>query len=129
MIDLKAIIVPLTNLTNEQHDQFFDVACVDYIICDGKISKRNHNNRNEKIENLRQLNHAGLVAFSSGTSSTPKGILHDLSIFLSKFLEPKKSLKTLNFLLFDHVGGLNTLFYSLFNNATSVIPSARTVER
>ena len=128
LIDLKAIIVPLTNLTNEQHDQFFDVACVDYIICDGKISKRNHNNKNEKIENLRQLNHAGLVAFSSGTSSTPKGILHDLSIFLSKFLEPKKSLKTLNFLLFDHVGGLNTLFYSLFNNATSVIPSARTVE-
>ena len=80
LIDLKAIIVPLTNLTDEQHDQFFDVACVDYIICDGKISKRNHNNKNEKIENLRQLNHAGLVAFQVEPLYTERNT-HDLSIF------------------------------------------------
>ena len=128
LIDLNTIIVPLTNLTTTQHDQFFDQACVDFVIQNGELSKRTHNKKNDKIDELRKLNHAGLVAFSSGTTSSPKAILHDLSLFLGKFSEPKKSLKTLNFLLFDHVGGLNTLFYSLFNNGTSVIPNERTVE-
>lgn len=128
LIDLKAIIVPLTDLTIQQHEQFFDVACVDFIIRNGELKKRVHKNSNAKIEYLRKLNHAGLIAFSSGSTSEPKGVLHDLSIFLGKFSAPKKSLKTLNFLLFDHVGGLNTLFYSLFNKATSIIPKVRTVE-
>ena len=128
LIDLKTIIVPLTNLTTKQHDQFFDVACVDFVIQKGELSKRIHNKKNDKIDKLRKLNHAGLIAFSSGTTSSPKAILHDLSLFLSKFSEPQKSLKTLNFLLFDHVGGLNTLFYSLFNKGTTVIPSERTVD-
>ena len=128
LIDLKTIIVPLTKLTTNYHDQFFDAACVDFVIQKGELFKRVHNKKNDEIDKLRKLNHAGLVAFSSGTTSYPKAILHDLSLFLSKFSEPQKSLKTINFLLFDHVGGLNTLFYSLFNKGTSVIPNDRTVE-
>ena len=89
LIDLKTIIVPLTNLTVKQHDQFFDVACVDFVIQNGDLSKRIHNKTNDKIDELRKLNHAGLIAFSSGTTSSPKAMLHDLSLFLSKFSEPK----------------------------------------
>lgn len=128
LIDLKTIIVPLTKLTTNHHDHFFDAACVDFVIQEGELFKRIHNKKNHEINKLRNLNHAGLVAFSSGTTSSPKAILHDLSLFLSKFSEPQKSLKTINFLLFDHVGGLNTLFYSLFNKGTSVIPNDRTIE-
>ena len=32
------------------------------------------------------------------------------------------------FLLFDHIGGINTLFHTLFNNGTIVAPKKRTVE-
>jgi acyl-CoA synthetase (AMP-forming)/AMP-acid ligase II len=33
----------------------------------------------------------------------------------------------MNFLLFDHIGGLNTLFHTLFNKGVVVAPKARTV--
>jgi acyl-CoA synthetase (AMP-forming)/AMP-acid ligase II len=33
----------------------------------------------------------------------------------------------MNFLLFDHIGGLNTLFHTLFNKGVVVAPEARTV--
>jgi acyl-CoA synthetase (AMP-forming)/AMP-acid ligase II len=33
----------------------------------------------------------------------------------------------MNFLLFDHIGGLNTLFHTLFNKGVVIAPEARTV--
>ena len=37
-------------------------------------------------------------------------------------------MKTLSFLLFDHIGGLNTLFHTLFNKGTVIFPRNRTVD-
>ena len=127
LIDLKAIIVPLTNATKHQHESFFKIAQVDYIIEKGDLKKRFHNDKNFLIEKLRQLNHGGLIAFSSGTSGQPKAILHDINLF-KKFSVPRKAYKTINFLLFDHVGGLNTMFHTLFNKGTIVVPKDRSVQ-
>jgi acyl-CoA synthetase (AMP-forming)/AMP-acid ligase II len=37
-------------------------------------------------------------------------------------------LRTLNFLLFDHIGGINTLLHTLYNKGVVVAPENRTVE-
>lgn len=70
---------------------------------------------------------AGLVLFTSGTTGKPKAILHDFSGFLERFGTPRPALRTLSFLLFDHIGGLNTLFHTLFNRGVVVSPGSRDV--
>jgi len=69
-------------------------------------------------ELLQKLNHPGLVLFTSGTSGVPKAAVHDFLKLLEKFRQRRKSLKTLNFLLFDHWGGLNTMLHTLSNGGT-----------
>jgi acyl-CoA synthetase (AMP-forming)/AMP-acid ligase II len=47
---------------------------------------------------------------------------------MQRFETPRPTLKTINFLLFDHIGGLNTLLHTLFNKGTVVAPKSRRVE-
>ena len=128
LIDLKAIIVPLTKETKNYHDYFFESALVDYIIKDNLISQINHKRKNDLVENLKSNNHAGLILFSTGTTGRQKAILHDLTLFLKRYEVPRPTLKTINFLLFDHIGGINTLFHTLFNKGVVVVPESRTVD-
>lgn len=128
LIDLGAIVVPLTVETKHEHEYFFDSAMVDVVIENGQATRRNHAAQHELIDLLRVKNHAGLVLFSTGTTGRPKAILHDLTQFLKRFETPRPTLKTINFLLFDHIGGINTLLHTLFNKGVVVAPEARTVD-
>ncbi|MCL0044436.1 acyl--CoA ligase, partial [Dehalococcoidia bacterium] len=128
VIDLGTIVVPLTKDTKEQHEYFFESALVDVVIEDGLAKRRLHGGKLELIELLREKNHAGLVLFSTGTTGRPKAILHDLTLFLRRFETPRPTLRTINFLLFDHIGGLNTLLHTLFNKGVVIAPKNRTVE-
>ena len=47
---------------------------------------------------------------------------------MQRFETARPTLKTINFLLFDHIGGLNTLLHTLFNKGTVVAPKSRSVE-
>lgn len=127
LIDRKAILVPLTKETARDHAYFFEEALVDVVIEDGAVRRRAHGQTHELINELRAKGHGGLVLFSTGTTGRPKAILHDLTQFLQRFSTPRPTLRTLNFLLFDHIGGINTLLHTLFNRGVVVAPEARTV--
>lgn len=67
---------------------------------------------------LRERNHPGLILFTSGSSGRPKAAIHDFMGLLKKFQTPRPTRSMLNFLLWDHWGGLNTLFHCLANGGT-----------
>lgn len=130
LIDRNVILVPLTENTKPQHKYFFETAMVDVVIdINSNSIKRLRNNKQHKlIEGLRNRKHGGLILFTTGTTGLPKAILHDLSLFMKRFKTPRPSLKTMSFLLFDHIGGLNTLFHTLFNKGTIISPKSRNVD-
>ncbi len=74
--------------------------------------------------------HSGVVLFSSGTTGTPKVMVHDFTNMMNGFAPPKrqKNLRILIFLMFDHIGGLNTLLSCLNNGSVSVLTEDRNPE-
>lgn len=74
--------------------------------------------------------HSGLVLFSSGTTGAPKVMVHDFRKMMNGFTPPKrqKNLRILIFLMFDHIGGLNTLLGCLNNGSVSVLTEDRNPE-
>jgi long-chain acyl-CoA synthetase len=75
---------------------------------------------------LRELGNPGLVLFSSGSTGKHKAAVHDLSALLKKFTVPRHCYRTLVFLQLDHIGGVNTLFYTLSNAGAVVVSEGRT---
>lgn len=128
LIGLGATVVPLTASTVADHEYFFESALVDWVIDGQTISRRIHDRKNPLLEELARLEHSGLVLFSTGTTARPKAILHDMTAFLAKFETPRPTLRTLNFLLFDHIGGINTLLHTMFNRGVVISPESRTVD-
>lgn len=128
LIDLGAIVVPLTIETTHEHEYFFSTAFVDVVIQHGIATRRPQQGIHPLIDSLKQKKHAGLILFSTGTTGRPKAILHDLTLFLKRFETPRPTLRTINFLLFDHIGGINTLLHTLFNKGVVIAPETRTVD-
>ena len=77
---------------------------------------------------IRERKHPGLVLFTSGTSGEPKAAVHDFLVLLDKFKTRRLALRTVNFLMFDHLGGLNTMFYILSNGGVVITTKDRNPE-
>jgi acyl-CoA synthetase (AMP-forming)/AMP-acid ligase II len=133
LIDLGCIIVPLTSSVESQKEEFIKIAEGEVLLKlddddNLKISKISHKATHEFINKLKNRGHPGLVLFSSGSTGKSKASLSDFSDILSKFKVPRHSLRTIAFLLFDHIGGINTLLYTLSNAGCVVAINNRTPE-
>jgi acyl-CoA synthetase (AMP-forming)/AMP-acid ligase II len=80
----------------------------------------------EIITRLRTIQHPGLVLFSSGSTGKPKAMVHDLANLIETYTTRKpRHMAMMVFLMFDHIGGINTLFHSLASGSCMVIPPNR----
>jgi hypothetical protein len=61
LIDRGAILVPLSPLTSEDHDYFFQTAAVNWVVSEGKSKKIAERRSNEYLDKVRSEDHAGLV--------------------------------------------------------------------
>ncbi|RYZ50032.1 MAG: long-chain fatty acid--CoA ligase, partial [Sphingobacteriales bacterium] len=127
LIERNTIVVPLDISHQDKNIAKAEIAQPDYrikVISEDQIevsAVADYPEKNDLYHTVQERQTPGLVLFTSGSSGKPKGALHDFAKLLSKFEVRRKALRTVNFLLFDHWGGLNTLFHILSNGGTVVI--------
>jgi long-chain acyl-CoA synthetase len=80
------------------------------------------------LDRLRTAGDGGVVLFTSGSTGRPKAALQSAERFLHKFGKPGRRFRTLAFLLFDHIAGLDTLFYTLVSGGTLILTRRREPE-
>jgi long-chain acyl-CoA synthetase len=82
--------------------------------------------RSHLIDVLLKRGHGGFVVFTSGTTGEPKAVLHDFHQFSRKFETPRRGNITVAIFTPDHLAGVNTLFYALYNHSLFVCVPDRT---
>jgi long-chain acyl-CoA synthetase len=120
LVEMNCILVPITSSVKNE-EKLLEIAGVEFVLSineddNVELKKRDQVAKNDFYALIEKNGHPGLVLFSSGTSGSPKCAVHDFFRLLEKFHETKTALRTLNFLLFDHWGGLNTMLHILSNS-------------
>lgn len=133
LLSKNCIVVPITsNVVAEQELRIIEsnseytigFSTEDELIIE-RLEQKNKD-AHELICNLKSKNNSGLVLFSSGSTGKPKAMLQNLEqLCLSHKDKRPKSLVMMIFLMFDHIGGINTLLGSLMMGGIMVIPLNR----
>ena len=130
LVARRAIVVPLTESVETKKPEFLRTAQVETRIFiddadEVRIESTGTAADHEHFATLRERNHPGLVLFSSGTSGKSKAVVHDFSGLLKKFTVRRHAKRTVTFFLFDHIGGVDTLLYTLSNGSCVITVSDR----
>ncbi|HTZ11657.1 MAG TPA: fatty acid--CoA ligase family protein [Candidatus Margulisiibacteriota bacterium] len=127
------IIVPLSGQLKEEGRDYLRSSNAGwfFVMKDSKssIRKLSMQRPHPLVKRLQNARRPGIVLFSSGSTGRPKAILHDFFKLLERHKQRRKKLVTIPFLFLDHIGGLNTLFYTLSNGGTLVILKERSPRR
>ena len=131
LIEHGCVLVPLTGSVEARKPEFMEIAEVEVSFeldeKDGlEIVRRNCTATHPYYQTLRRLGHAGLVLFSSGSTGKSKAAVHDLTGLLDKFRVRRKRQRAVSFLLYDHIGGVNTMLYTLSNGGCMITVPDRT---
>ena len=129
----KNTIVPITTTIESEVKERIKESYTNKII---KIVNKNYlieesgsDEKHQMIKNLQTSSQSGLVLFSSGSTGKPKAMIHNFDNLVEHYKEKKeKSLNMILFLMFDHIGGLNTLLNILSMGATMIIPENRNAD-
>ena len=130
LMERDVIIVPISRAVKAV-DAYVRISESQYVIDlrNGRdINKTGAEVHHELLKKLIAAGHPGLIIFSSGTTGEPKAALHDLSLLVEKFRKPGKKFSAVTFLLFDHVGGFNTLMCLLSSGSMIATLRERTPE-
>jgi long-chain acyl-CoA synthetase len=127
------ITVPLSSSVESKRSEFLDMACVSAVFDFDQddswaYSRRDITGLHPLLNSLREQAQPGLVLFSSGSTGQSKAVVHNFDKLIAKFQTRRRSLSTLTFLLLDHIGGINTLLYTLSNGGTVVSVETRSPE-
>jgi acyl-coenzyme A synthetase/AMP-(fatty) acid ligase len=132
------VLVPISAASAAHRDDFLEIAEVEFRIRLDRSRVESPDDAGEGIIptgrsvahphflKLREIGSPGLVLFSSGSTGNHKAAVHDLGALLEKFIVPRHCYRTLVFLQLDHIGGVNTLFYTLSNAGAVVVSQGRT---
>jgi len=129
----KNIVVPITTSIKSEikdkikesfTDKIIEIESNTYLIKEN-IAKDKH----QMIIKLQDEHNSGLILFSSGSTGKPKAMIHNFDNLVNHYKDKKeKTLNMILFLMFDHIGGLNTLLNILSMGATMIIPENRNAD-
>ena len=80
------------------------------------------------LSSLAQEGVGGLVLFSSGSTGVSKATVHRADRLLHGFRRQVRPLRTIPFMMFDHIGGVNTMLQSLSSGGCLCIIADRSPE-
>ena len=120
LIDHGCVFVPITASIASKRDEFIRISQGEILFKINKndnvsISKLDYDSNHELYQKLKKSKHPGLVLFSSGSTGKSKASVHDITGILEKFKVRRHTLRAITFLLYDHIGGFNTMLYTLSN--------------
>jgi long-chain acyl-CoA synthetase len=125
LIEARCILVPLTRTVEMKKKEFIEIAQgeIKFVIDEFDVTTitvlENHADH-PLYEKIRSLDHPGLILFSSGSTGKSKAALHDLTGLLEKFRIRRFPQRSISFLLYDHIGGVNTMLHILSNGGALI---------